>query len=1056
MKKQINPTIKAYLIRGAFYLLLLLAVCAIPFALAQRHAIKQSAAKPNAAAATKLAQGVPLSSGAPRTRQRVPQAADFPYSTHRTRVNPVVGGGKRVSQLPKSTSGSTGVGKLRILPPPKAPQVVLYDQYNNGSANATLSATFTDFPTFGADLADDFVVPAGQTWNVDSIDADGVYFNGPGPAINWNVFIYANNGGLPGAVVYSTLNQPVSVVGTTFTVNLSPAACLTEGTYWIEIQANMTFVPNGEWGWTDRTVQSNNPAAWQNPGGGFGVCPSWQPKLAVCVPTAGGPDQVYRINGTIGPCGATPSPTPSCTPGQYTIAEIGGSIVPGDTDIGNNCDDCTTTIALPFSYTLYDQTFNAVNLSSNGNAQFVTNDATFTNVCLPWLGHGYTIYPYWDDQYTVFAGFGIFTSVSGTAPNRIFNIEWRNQYFPGVGTANYEVRLYEGQTRFDVIYGQVDNGNSSATAGVQKDDTTFTQYFCNGSGGASSGGQSYILQACGSPTPTPTPTCTAGPGGLLVGSGLTTGFPGHAQGWGPIIASDTVQYTFANSQAAPNEFAVFETHGPWGANIVTDAITANGHTFTIFTPGQLSGFPFGDYRVVVLNWDDTFLSDFLSDYSAAIPALEAYINAGGVVWVQAAIQGSPGDNYPMPFGGQGNGANFGSTDPIVDPANPMVAGAPNPLLGNSASHVSYSGLPAAQHTVVINGDTQQTVLYELRPGGGCNTPTPTPTATPTGSPTCTPSAFHVLIAYSDTGVPTQLQSEILAEPNVVACDLFDAQVGTPTLAQLQQYQIVVPYSNFPFLDSDTLGNNLADYVDGGGVVVQYGFSHFGPGQPYGINGRWAADGYNPYDYSANLEFNAFGLGTHNAGHPLMAGVTTLNSNFGNIVTPNAAATEVAQNTLGESLVAYRPVGSHTTVGVTAYVGFDSTQSGDWGKVIVNAGNWLLGCGGVSPTPTATFTPTATATATATFTPTATATATFTPTATATATATPTPTATQAPRPTPTPRQRPTPVPHPANCFLDNSNCSGLPNLSTLTCIDCLVTQGGMSWLDAAGCHTTCP
>ena len=36
MKKQINPTIKAHLIRGAFYLLLLVAVCAIPFALAQR------------------------------------------------------------------------------------------------------------------------------------------------------------------------------------------------------------------------------------------------------------------------------------------------------------------------------------------------------------------------------------------------------------------------------------------------------------------------------------------------------------------------------------------------------------------------------------------------------------------------------------------------------------------------------------------------------------------------------------------------------------------------------------------------------------------------------------------------------------------------------------------------------------------------------------------------------------------------------------------------------------------------------------------------------------
>ena len=79
-------------------------------------------------------------------------------------------------------------------------------------------------------------------------------------------------------------------------------------------------------------------------------------------------------------------------------------------------------------------------------------------------------------------GFGIFTSVSGTAPNRIFNIEWRTQYLPGSGTANYELRLYEGQSRFDVIYGTVTNGNTSATAGVQKNDTAFDQYFCNGSG----------------------------------------------------------------------------------------------------------------------------------------------------------------------------------------------------------------------------------------------------------------------------------------------------------------------------------------------------------------------------------------------------------------------------------------------------------------------------------------------------------------------------------------------------------------------------------------------
>ena len=38
MKKQHNQSIKAHLIRSALYVLLLLAVCVIPFALAQRTA----------------------------------------------------------------------------------------------------------------------------------------------------------------------------------------------------------------------------------------------------------------------------------------------------------------------------------------------------------------------------------------------------------------------------------------------------------------------------------------------------------------------------------------------------------------------------------------------------------------------------------------------------------------------------------------------------------------------------------------------------------------------------------------------------------------------------------------------------------------------------------------------------------------------------------------------------------------------------------------------------------------------------------------------------------
>ena len=253
MKKQIRPAVKAYLIRGAFYLVLLLGVSAIPFALAQRNVTNRGTAKP-------------------------------------TSSPPVV---------PQFSSGRLGA-RLFVAPsPPRAPQTVLYDQYDNPGQDATVSATFTDFPTSNADLADDFVVPAGQTWNVQSIDADGVYFPGSGPAIDWNVFFYADNAGFPGARVYSATHQPDVQNGSTFTINLPTPALLNPGTYWVEIQANMTYGTQGQWGWSNRTVTANNPAAWQNPGGGLGVCPSWSRRGATCGVDPDEPDQMFRLNGTI-------------------------------------------------------------------------------------------------------------------------------------------------------------------------------------------------------------------------------------------------------------------------------------------------------------------------------------------------------------------------------------------------------------------------------------------------------------------------------------------------------------------------------------------------------------------------------------------------------------------------------------------------------------------------------------------------------------------------------------------------------------------------------------
>jgi YVTN family beta-propeller protein len=300
----------------------------------------------------------------------------------------------------------------------------------------------------------------------------------------------------------------------------------------------------------------------------------------------------------------------------------------------------------------------------------------------------------------------------------------------------------------------------------------------------------------------------------------------------------------------------------------------------------------------------------------------------------------------------------------VDPNPGGVAVTPDGSLvyvANSPSN-TVSVIDTSSNTVVA------TVLVGTCPNAFGNfiaaVPCPSPTPTPTPSPPPHPCQLRVLIVYADSLVPAEFEWEIQSQPNVAAVDLFDVRSATPTLAQLQQYDIVVPFSDYDFQDTDTLGNNLADYVDGGGIVVQFGMSHRGPSHNNeGLFGRWVTGDYNAYYYSnPPFFYRPFTLGTFNAAHPLMAGVTTLSSDAW-INAPLLGSTEVARDNSGNSLVAFRQVsGGRTTVGVTAYVGDIAFASGDWGKVVVNAGNWLLNCQvGGTPTPTPTASPTCTVT-----------------------------------------------------------------------------------------------
>ena len=150
-----------------------------------------------------------------------------------------------------------------------------------------------------------------------------------------------------------------------------------------------------------------------------------------------------------------------CLNGYRMTVTSGASIVPGTADTGNHCDDCTTAITLPFAFTFYGVSYATANISSNGNIQFASANTYLGNACLPTAGLGPTIFAYQTDLYTLdtASGQGIFSSVSGVTPTRIFNLEWRARYCcsNGAPTENFEVRLYENSSRIDIIYGVTTN-----------------------------------------------------------------------------------------------------------------------------------------------------------------------------------------------------------------------------------------------------------------------------------------------------------------------------------------------------------------------------------------------------------------------------------------------------------------------------------------------------------------------------------------------------------------------------------------------------------------------
>jgi hypothetical protein len=159
----------------------------------------------------------------------------------------------------------------------------------------------------------------------------------------------------------------------------------------------------------------------------------------------------------------------------FNIVATPGTLVgePGINDIGLSGDDATMPVFLPFPVTFFDQTYDVINVCTNGWASFSSTNTAYSNTCLPNLGApaynsvpGPTIYPFWDDLTIPFgSGMGVRTTLSGDPGSQRFTIEWNAQTLSGSAPHTFSVVLHENSTRIDFIYTDVPSNGASATIG---------------------------------------------------------------------------------------------------------------------------------------------------------------------------------------------------------------------------------------------------------------------------------------------------------------------------------------------------------------------------------------------------------------------------------------------------------------------------------------------------------------------------------------------------------------------------------------------------------------
>jgi len=185
--------------------------------------------------------------------------------------------------------------------PASASAEVLLNQIDETSPQSINSQDFNAAnDSFDAMAADDFVIPAGETWSIDAALVRGTN-TGTTPATSARVTIFADAAGAPGAEVFTAVASAIDYPR--MQLSFTPAT-LTAGTYWFGVSAILDpgpSAPFSQWFWAENSEPFGSPAMYRNPGNGFNTgCTSFTVKSSCPFGSEVhlAPSQSFSLSGT--------------------------------------------------------------------------------------------------------------------------------------------------------------------------------------------------------------------------------------------------------------------------------------------------------------------------------------------------------------------------------------------------------------------------------------------------------------------------------------------------------------------------------------------------------------------------------------------------------------------------------------------------------------------------------------------------------------------------------------------------------------------------------------